>query len=741
MSRQARIAEILAKRQNWGTKVVEANSYTQNLLSSLIGLDELIKEYEAFDKSSEVQSNSVDSERIDTTNIRSALNSEILRLENLHQRFSKPPLKIAVAGRPNEGKSTLIGAITGLPKKVIPSSPELCTGAPYTIYNHEDDETFALVEFYSSDDFLKEVIQPYYEDSELSLSSKPTNLSTWQQPTLERKGENAVIDTKFKRLCDYYDTYSSYKEYLDKKSISVEKNEIQKYIAQVNERNEKIHICRAVKSAVIYTKFPNDDVGEIALLDTPGVGEIRVKEDEKLVEVLRKNSDIVICVIYPKSISYTFNQDYAEFFSLMQKGIGKAEKRCLLILNDDGTNSQACIELSKPEKLGQFSLKFADVFIANCTKPEEVGKNVVDPTLNYLAKKIESLDLDDIGNSFKIILEQCEKSTSVFEKITVESSDNTGSKYRELFDTSFVPKLNAAFKRMKKRFLEKDNGLSVKSIVRNKVNDLTFSVPSAEDIENLRKVNDDYDGVFLEVVGQLRLDVLKHFLTLDLELKPLADEIIEIVADELRQTGLNKLSTKKEGRDFLADISHLIPESCQKLKTYFQVIQEFKLAYYWLIKVQIYEGLEILIPEKQKNNLKPQSEGLNRPLVTAQEVNQALQSICTQVKSKLQGLLGGDSIDDFYPNMAAKAALDEFIDLSFYDYEVVDYKEVGKRTIGIVSGEWQKFIELYKSKIWVEDFEKLEKKIEMRDRLSKVIEQARTSIVKLKLICDLEVAS
>jgi len=731
MCRQKRIAEILAKRQRWAEKVDEVTSYTQNLLSSLTGLDELIKEYEEFDRSSEVQRNPIANERINTTSIRSILDSEIKNLRYLHERFSKPPLKIAVAGLPKEGKSTFIRAVTGLPEDVIPSSQYLCTGAPYTIYNQESNDTFAWVEFYSSDELLNEVIQPYYDDPDLNLSNKPASLETWIRPSLQINDEDAIKETKYKRLIAYCDTYLKYKECLNQNRIRAEKNQIRQYITQVNESREETHIYRAVKSAEIYTKFPNNDVGQIALIDTPGVGELRIQEEEKLVETLRKNSDIVICVILPRANEYTYQARHTNFFRLMQRGIGKAEKRCLLVLNDDGKNSEACNRLSTPSELEKWSLKFAQVFIANCTNPEEVGIKVVDPTLNYLAGKIESLDQDDVSNSFKVVLEKCKETTSILEKLIVEPSANiqyiSSRKYRELFENYFVPKLRAAFKQMRLRFLNRNDGLSVKNIVRDKVNTLKLSVPSAEVIESRRNPRDTYDPVFEEVLGQLRVQALKHFQILDLELKPLSDEIKKIVAEELRQIGLDKLSTKENGLEFLADIYHLIPEPCQLLKSAFRLIQEFELAYFWLIRVKIYEGLETLIPEK--NPLKPKSSNPLKP-VTAELIYQVLNESYIKVKGDLLALLGGDATDDLFPNKAALAALDEFIDLAFYASD--------KEGRGIVTGDWQNFIELYKARIWAQDFEKLEEEVELRDRLSKVIEQARASTMKLQLVCDSE---
>jgi len=736
MSRRERIAEILQKRQPLSKKIDEVCGHAHNLISALQSFDGFIEEYERFAEIYSEGNKGADVEKAITADNQRVLNSELENLRYLHERFARPPLKIAVAGLPKEGKSELIRAITSLPKGVIPSSQHLCTGAPYTVYNHESDETFGWVTFYSSSEFLEEVIHPYYDDPDLKIPDKPSSLNTWKKPELQASEGNAANDgdavkeTKYKRLLTYFEFYPDYKDYLDRQPEKAEKSKIRQYIAQISEDEEEIHIYRAVKSAEIYTKFPDQNVGQIALVDTPGVGELRSQEEEKLVEMLRKNADIVICVILPRSNEYTYQARHANFFRLMQKGIGKADKRCLLVLNDDGKNGGTCNELVKKEKLEQWALKFAKVFITNCSQAEQVGNAVVDPTLDYLAEQIESFDQSDVSSSFRIILEQVDKISSFLGGIFVEPSDNisyiSSRKYRELFEKTFIPSLRAALKLMRISFAEKHEDLSVKKMVKDRLASLTFSVPSAEVIESRRNPKDTYDPVFEEALGQLRVQALQHFQNLDLEFKPVADELRRIVANELRNINLTALSPK-DGSNFLEALYHLMPESCQMLRLAFRVLREFELSYFWLIRAKLYQGLKVLTPAE--NSFKPKSSDSTKT-VTAQTVSSALDESCKAVKSDLLGLLGGDAADDLFPSVAVLAVLEEFTDLVFYAGD-----EEGR---GVILSEWQDFLEPFKAKIWVQDFQKLEEEIELKERGTKIIEQARSSIIRLKQYCDLE---
>ena len=731
MSRQQRITEILAQRIPLSQKLDEASRFTQNLISELKGLDGLIEEYEILGSSSNEQSQAIAYKQINTQSIQSTLNSELENINYLHERFSKPPLKIAVAGLPKEGKSTFIRAVTGLSEKVIPSSKYLCTGSPYSIYNHENDETFAWVDFYSKNSFLQEVIFPYYDDPDLNLSDRPTSLDSWQRPELQDSDADAVKQTKYKRLLSCYEFYSKYKTYLSQPRRQVKKDEIRQYIAQVNENEEDIHIYRAVQKAEIFTKFPNSDVGQIALVDTPGLGELRSKEEEKLVETLRRSADIVISIILPRSDEFTYQARHANFFRLMQKGIGKAEKRCLLVLNvnDNVKNNEACRELSKQDKLAQWSLKFARVFVANCDQPEKVGSSVVDPTLDYLASTISSLDYDDVKTPFKVILEQSQKIDSIFKKIYVEPSENiqyvSSKEYRKIFETTFEPGLRAALKAMIKSFEKTEKTLSIQTIVQNRIESLSLSVPSAELLESRRNPKDTYDTVFEKALGELRAEALRHFQGLDLEFKPIADELRKIVGEELKKIGLEQLSSK-DGNEFIDAIYHLIPETCMMLKLAFRTLREFELSYFWLIRVKIYQGINPLLPSE--TIFKPKSNDPSKP-VTAETINLALDEICKTTKSNLLGSLGGKAADDLFPSSAVLAVLEEFIDLVFHSSD--------KDGRSVVSGEWQDFLEPHKTKIWREEFGKLEEDIVLRERWSKTIEQVRSCITKLNQACSL----
>lgn len=731
MNRRERIAEILDKRQPLSKRIDEVCGHAHNLISALQGFGAFVEEYEGF---AEINSEKDKGSRVEkdaTADKQRVLNSELENLRYLHERFARPPLKIAVAGLPKEGKSELIRALTSLPKDVIPSSQHLCTGAPYTVYNHEIDETLGWITFYSSREFLEEVIHPYYDDDDLRIPNKPNSLDAWKKPELQANDGDAVKETKFKRLLAYFEFLPRYRDYLDRQPEKVEeKSKIRQYIAQVGEDDKEIHIYRAVKSAEIYTKFPNQDVGQIALVDTPGVGELRSQEEEKLVEMLRKNADIVICVILPRSNEYTYQARHTNFFRLMQKGIGKADKRCLLVLNDDGENGGACNELAKKDKLDQWALKFAKVFIANCSQANQVGYAVVDPTLDYLAEKIESFDRDDVSSSFRTILEQVEEISSTLEGVFVESSSSisyiSSRKYRELFEKTFLPSLRAALKSMRVAFAEKREDLSVKRMVKARLESLKFSVPSAEVIESRRNPKDTYNPVFEEALGQLRVQALQHFQYLDVEFKPVADELRRIVANELKNVKLAALSPK-DGNDFLEDLYHLIPENCQTLKLAFRVLREFELSYFWLIRSKIYQGLKILTPAD--NNFNPRSSDSTKT-VTAQIVFSALDESCKAAKSDLLGLLGGDAADDLFPSVAVLAVLEEFIDLTFYAGD--------KEGRSIVLSEWQDFLEPYKAQIWRQDFQRLEQEIELKERVAKILEQAKSSIAKLRQYCDFE---
>ena len=96
-----------------------------------------------------------------------SLRQETLELDeavtHVTKRFNKETINIGVAGKARQGKSTLLQKISGLSNQEIPTSDELpCTGTKSKIF-HTEENPHAKVEFYAKEEFLKEILHPYFD--------------------------------------------------------------------------------------------------------------------------------------------------------------------------------------------------------------------------------------------------------------------------------------------------------------------------------------------------------------------------------------------------------------------------------------------------------------------------------------------------------------------------------------------------------------------------------------------------
>ena len=97
-------------------------------------------------------------EKIDTSELRERIDSELLILSKLKSRFNRQTLNIGVRGLMGQGKSTLLKSLSGLTNREIPAyEGAACTAVRSMIYNNQGSVQVQVV-FHSEKTFLAEVI-------------------------------------------------------------------------------------------------------------------------------------------------------------------------------------------------------------------------------------------------------------------------------------------------------------------------------------------------------------------------------------------------------------------------------------------------------------------------------------------------------------------------------------------------------------------------------------------------------
>jgi hypothetical protein len=240
------------------------------------------------------------------------------KVARLAQRFSRSTLNIGVVGRPKQGKSTLLKALSGLSDDVIPTGADFCTGAASTlsnVNNLKEGEALADIEFHTEATFLRDVIQPYWQQ-QLDLGvQEPRSLAEFKQTSLPSiPGENCQEPVVGGKLLD---ELRSIHEQLSKFEVDlhggcekgISGGRIREFVAQTDIAGRTLHRWRAVKRANIQCSFPIRDVGHISFVDTPGLGQIAIGLDDYVRDVMGGDIDFALFIRRGETGDQTVDQD------------------------------------------------------------------------------------------------------------------------------------------------------------------------------------------------------------------------------------------------------------------------------------------------------------------------------------------------------------------------------------------------------------------------------------------------
>ena len=398
--RTKQIQAILERRLPLREKiaVVESNlrslSYSLKTLShNRAGLISQVSEPEA-------QSNL---QQLNFRPLQNQIQSQLAGLDLLKNRFNRDTINVGVIGRAGQGKSRLLQSLTGLSSNEIPTGDRgHCTGVRSTILHQPGIDTYGEITFHSEHSFLQEIIAPYYQD--LELGQAPYSLDEFARNPLPNRpnhlSNTAVAEGKYEYLERYQQHLSEYRHLLTKLTpIKVTKEQIREYVAQDNLAGERVYYnYLAVKEAKIFCNFPHPDVGQIALIDMPGLGDTGVGDEKRLIEILARDVDLVLMVRLPRPPRDYWGDVDLQLYDTASKALTALPFKdwSFLILNHTGVNSPIgdnsvyCQDLASDRE--NKGLYFANCITANCADSNAVDGQLLDPVLNYLVDRITELD-------------------------------------------------------------------------------------------------------------------------------------------------------------------------------------------------------------------------------------------------------------------------------------------------------------------------------------------------------------
>ena len=695
--RTKQIQAIIEQRLPLREKIAAVESNLRSLSYSLETLSHNRDRLTSQLTEPEAQSNL---QQLNFARLQNQIQSQLAGLDLLKSRFNRDTINIGVIGRAGQGKSRLLQSLTGLSSNEIPTGDRgHCTGVRSTILHQPGVETYGEITFHSEASFLQEVIAPYYE--ELGLGKVPYSLDEFRNnnlpPLPDRLCDSAEAIAKYKdHLQKYRDKLPLYRHLLDKRSsLKVEKEYIREYVAQDSiDGNDEYYNYIAVKSAIIFCTFPKSDVGQIALIDMPGLGDTGIGDESKLIEILAQDVDLALFVRMPRPMRDFWADVDVKLYDTAKSALTALPLKqwSFLILNNTkqdspiGDNSILCQDLER--KREDKGLYFADCITANCADPEAVNQKLLDPVLNYLCDRITELDRAYVSSCQESLLQLQQKVAAELNQASqaltgLAQNSNYFPKFIELFDELWVELASGLEELLHDLRAERDlENLEFKQQVEAAVAACREDngIPTESEIEKLRHSKGGYPNAYYECLNEVRAHLSQHFLLLDDVLKKAIDKVKTQVAQILIKQGrLGNLTEAKEA-EFISAIADIIPDSLKRLKLGFQTLAEFELSYRGLIQHRIRQHLDDLTPDETSLQLSPSP--------SATEVLSCLNSLHAEAIYKCE-----TALDDLLaePNQAAFAIVEEFLD------RILRAKRVRQ--------EWLKFLQEIYDRVWVEEFE------------------------------------
>lgn len=655
----------------------------------------------------------------------------VVSVTQLTKRFSKETINIGVAGKARQGKSTLLQKISGLSNQEIPTSDELpCTGAKSKIY-HSEDDPHAKIEFYSKEEFLKEILHAYYDKLNLP---KPFSLKRFSEalPALDdRNNDDRNLDKAiYEKLKFIHEAYPSFAEFLSKPQKILELDEIINYVTQSDGRTWYL----AVKNANIYTKFPNHDVTGLCLVDLPGL-EAAQGHEKKLVASLEHEVDAVIFVKSPDALGTDWEQTDYNVFDLIDNAVKEIElvNRLFIVLNEknDGSN-QKQVQLLKNQPPETYSKP--RILTTNCYDANDVEQKVFSVVLKHIENNLESTDrqhLKVLANKMDNLVKTL--SQVVTPALTAFSTSNADlsreRQYRRLSD-QFIRDLT---KGLEKLVLDVQQELNISEEFKQKVEEIcesarqTAPIPSPEELAEQYLEYSGWKGLVGDELNYLRAYLTEYLATkLDEYLQTKIDDALRQILQRVFPPALQKMlqqevDTSTDPRTIIREFQRLLnrAEHPNLYKT-FEYILKFNFSYHSHFHYRVREEMGLLntYSSDSVDDIVPHDATRENFMEKAEEIARGLDSHYQQTIYQLRKKFSEKMQAD--PANALLALVEEV-------------KDRLVRAKGI-KDEWKSFLDPIRGQLWQEEFSHFDQEIALRQQWKNALDDVLKCVKQVQLV-------
>lgn len=467
-------------------------------------------------------------------------------LRILKERAGRSTLNIGIVGVPKQGKSTFLQALTGLDEATIPTGNDYVTGA-CSYLRHDPNvpagDAYAIITPYTEQEFLFEVIKPFCNIFKLDITSVS------ELPYLDLPDNSNMLETNkriLERLEHLKADYDEYKRWLGQPSFRIEKNQIRQFVAQCDEYcSVKYTNWYAIKKAEIHCRFPQEDIGNVMICDTPGLGDFTPSAKKALLEKLGADMDVIFFLKRLTTGDQTISERDTEFHDVVKEANPLFDVRdwAYMILNcGNGDTPEAFflenLRTKLPTRQG--------VHCIDCKQTEEVSRGV-DSILSDIVYQIPTLDEKLMRsyytqvNELKLVLDSVKDcARRVFPGANgAGSTIDIGNKVDDIIDSVF-----SEFNKLKKE-LGSGTG-SIAADLEGIINKMRGNTPALEYSEFDASQPGKW---FMEGKDKLRAQFLADFSNLDDILESMFSQVRDKLASILMSENGGRLAFVTEGEE------------------------------------------------------------------------------------------------------------------------------------------------------------------------------------------------
>lgn len=622
----------------------------------------------------------------------------IQELEVVRHRLLRDTINIGVSGQARVGKSTLLQTISGLAEEQIPTGSGIPVTAVRSRLRHSVSHERATLTMHTFESFREKVLAPYHQY--IQLASVPATLAEFRNfdytdhPPREvdtplQPSQNGLLV----RLRGMQRSLPSYEHELTGGTRIVGLEGLRSWVAYPTQAEENDPNCPrhylAVQDVLIECRFPENDVENLMVTDLPGLGELDAKAEERHVEGLKHEVDLVLLVKRPVEGNAFWKAEDAKAADLLDKVRGAISQRrdfVFIVINIGETDpvlTDALIEdIRRKANEGVDGLHYY-VICCDAKDSASVRDQLLMRCLEHLAHHLQDMDQDLIEAAtvgWRSTAERIQQDlTELRQRLKQNAPAITGSEdrlYREV--ETLRRNLSVALSKVvlklhrQARTQEEDPQLieiieQISESVKTWINEEGLGIGSEAWIERAysRMIEDkNVGGLAIDELNRVRVYISEAYTKLDDYFEQLVEDLWSDLSQEIRAHTGHLLEGVPDGKLALERFSECLEnanEPCEEMLWAVSELLKLKISYRSHFHPRVRERIDFLnqeLVDPRSGNIIYQVSAEVSQKGAAQALKR-ISDLATQASYEIQKALKGESV---IPSKALHAAAEQFED-------------------------------------------------------------------------------